>query len=418
MNTGDDLRRDQVRRLLGDEALQELVEKLDRRMAKNADARGHVILRDAAPRAREAVTALLGLPPKPTGPLRVDLQRLDGAIRDSGAAEGLVEALTILLGRPPQHPAIERQKAKELWQFAWQALLEEEQGLPEGVRQHLQQICQDGALRRASGGSIEQAQAMLRGLARCLRALPCDPPTPLPIFAARVLGDSHALDADRPLNSLLVQAIVKTNELAPVSGQARDVWSSVNVVQDELSSTVLVLNLPVQEEGLLGRTLRAHAATGEPCRLTFAQLRRHRLVLEAKDTDIFVCENPSILAAAAEQLAAGARPLVCVEGQPSHASLRLLAACCASGARLRYHGDIDRAGLQIAAQILDRFDAKPWRLSASDYAQHVQHSELPWQGPVPETCWDAELADAIRTYEKILLEETVVADLLKDLSDR
>jgi len=418
MKSDADSSRDRVRELLGDEALREFVEKLDRRMAKSVDVRGHVILRDPAPRAREAITALLGLPPKPTGPLRVDLRRLDSAIRDSGAAEGLVEALTILLGRPPQHPAIERQKARGLWQLAWQALAGEEHGLPEAALRHLQQICQNGVLRRASGGSIEAAREMSRGLARCLRALPCDHPTPLPIFAARVLGDSHALDADRPLSSLLVQSIIKTNDSAPASGPPRDVWSCVNVVQDELSSTVLALNLPAQDGGLLGSTLAAHAATGEPCRLTFAQLRRHRLLLDAKDREIFVCENPSILAMAAEQLAGRARPLICVEGQPSHASLRLLAACRDSGVHLRYHGDIDRTGLQIAAQIFDRFDAEPWRLSAGDYERHVRHSRLPWQGPVPETVWDTELADAIRAREKILLEETVVADLLNDLSAR
>ncbi|MEX1027241.1 MAG: hypothetical protein WD049_04440 [Candidatus Paceibacterota bacterium] len=47
----------------------------------------------------------------------------------------------------------------------------------------------------------------------------------------------------------------------------RAISSQMNVVLDELSSTVLVLNLPCQGDGLLGRTLAAHAALGEPCRL-------------------------------------------------------------------------------------------------------------------------------------------------------
>jgi uncharacterized protein (TIGR02679 family) len=406
-----------LERLLGAEPLRTLIRKLDRRLAKKPEIAGHVTLKNPSDETREAVTALLGLPPKVTGPVRVSLVKLEQTIRDSGAAADLTTALTCLLGREPRHPAVETRKVKDEWQSAWRAT-EQIKMVPDAARDYFREICSNGVLRRAARGSLDEGQRILQALAACIAAIPPNEPTPLPVFAAQVLGDSHALDIDRPICALLLRTIRKSGEstMSAAKENQRRIWSDVNIIQDELSSTVLILNLPTDGTGLLGRMLGEHAAIGEPCRLTFRQLRKHAVPLVDSSPTIFACENPSILAAAASQLRQRSRPLICIEGQPSHASARLLMSCKQAGARLLYHGDFDRTGLQITAQMLDRFAAKPWRMSASDYRDSVSRSRLSFEGPVPPTPWDAELAHEIEYHRKALLEESVVDKLLGDLA--
>ncbi len=410
-----DVDQEKVRRLLGTEPLQPLIRKLDRRLAKKPEIQGHVTLKDPPPETREAVTALLGLPPGRTGSLRVSLTRLEQTVRDSGAADSLSAAVETVLGRRPQHPAIENRKLQAEWRSAWRVIQRPDEMSTETM-DYLRQICASGVLRRATRGCIEEARVLLRSIAACMTALPRRDPQPLPIFAAEVLGDSHALDADRPIYSLLLRTIGKTNGLAVTSQNHRRIWSAVNLIQDELSSTTLVLNLPVDGEGLLGSMLAQHAAAGQPCRLTFSQLRQHSLVFADPAPIIYVCENPSVLAAAASQLGKHSRPLLCIEGQPSHASAKLLTICRNANVQLEYHGDFDRPGLQITAQILHRFGAQPWRMSKLDYLRHVSRSRLTFEGAVPSTHWEPGLADTIGHHQKKLLEETVIDDLLKDLN--
>lgn len=57
---------------------------------------------------------------------------------------------------------------------------------------------------------------------------------------------------------------------------------------------------------------------GEPQRLTLRELANGAL-LPLADEPLFVCENPSVVAAAADRLGSRCRPLVCTEGIPSTA---------------------------------------------------------------------------------------------------
>ncbi|MEB0307590.1 DUF2399 domain-containing protein, partial [Cryobacterium sp. 10I1] len=76
---------------------------------------------------------------------------------------------------------------------------------------------------------------------------------------------------------------------------------------------------------------------------------------------VSVCENPAVIAAAADRYGAGAGagagagggfvPIVCVNGQPGAAVLRLLTQLVEGGSRLRYHGDFDAGGVTIARTV-------------------------------------------------------------------
>ena len=76
---------------------------------------------------------------------------------------------------------------------------------------------------------------------------------------------------------------------------------------------------------------------------------------------LFVCENPSIVAAAAGTLGARCPSLLCTAGWPNNAVAAILDAAEVSGMEILVHADGDEAGAAIATRVLTRASARPWR---------------------------------------------------------
>ncbi|MDO5094042.1 MAG: TIGR02679 domain-containing protein [Propionibacteriaceae bacterium] len=183
----------------------------------------------------------------------------------------------------------------------------------------------------------------------------------LPVLAARLFGDAQALDRSRPLGRAVARFLAGTIEGAwrdPVVDSAtwREAWAAGGVVCDGVSTHVLVLNLPLIGDA---PAVQLSALRGEPVWLTLRSLRGELRLAEGV-TDVFVCENPSIVEAAADRFGAASRPLVCTFGVPSQAALDLLRAV--GGARLHVRADEDPAGRRIVARLLRLPDATPWRM--------------------------------------------------------
>src|SRR6266571_4464243 len=139
----------------------------------------------------------------------------------------------------------------------------------------------------------------------------------------------------------------------------RAAWAAVGVHLDELSSLALCLGLPGDTRTALGRTLASCREVGQPTVLTLRQLRCHDEPLRA--ARVRICENPVVVAAAADELGARCQPLVCVGGQPSAAGWRLLELLVGGGAEFSYHGDFDWGGIRIAGAVRRRVNWRPWR---------------------------------------------------------
>jgi uncharacterized protein (TIGR02679 family) len=134
-----------------------------------------------------------------------------------------------------------------------------------------------------------------------------------------------------------------------------------------------------------------------------------------------MCENPVVIAAAADELGAGCQPLVCVGGQPSAAAWRLLELLSAGGAEFSYHGDFDWGGVRIARAVSQRVAWRPWWYDRHAYEAAVSaaHPLRPLAGLVGEptaTPWDPELAFAMRDCNARIEEELTLDALLQDLS--
>jgi uncharacterized protein (TIGR02679 family) len=426
---------DRLHRLLGGHELKALRVRLRARFERG-EPRDAFTLSDVTSAERRALEGLLGRAPKAARSMQLTRSELDHAIKRAGLAADLRQALELLDGE------IVDRRAEQLRQSqAWKCLLED---VPEQrLRALLQEPRGIALLKRCSSGDTAHAAMLLESAQRVLKALPAKG-VPLAQLAAQVLGDSHALDAGQAVAALVLRACKAQVEdesanldesdadppdtdpsiasSADIDSAARNEssraqWARLGVAIGELSAPVLCFNLPAPVDSPCGDVLRAAARHGEPVHLTLRALLLNPPVWNVENVVIFVCENPSIVAAAADRLKTGCAPLVCTDGMPGAAQQTLLGQLAAAGARLRYHGDLDWAGLRIANFVMREFGAIPWRLAASDYLAVAAET-----GPrlAPEqavaAAWDAELAAAMLARRLGVHEERVVETLLRDLA--
>jgi uncharacterized protein (TIGR02679 family) len=417
-------------RLLGGEPAAWLVRRARDRLEAGRPLTGTVTLIAATPEQRRAVERLTGRAARSGTSLSVSLTEVDRILRDSGAAPGgLAEAVTRLVG-PLRDLTRERADLAAAWEAAFAALDEAAAGRDELARWR-GWLDATGLVRRLAP-EPDQARLLLLQVAAVLRRLPSGS-VPIGRLAAECCGDAHALDDGRPVGTLALSAVRALAGLPfaaePGADSRRSAWAAVGVHLDELSSLVLCLGLPGDAGTVLGRMLASCREAGQPAMLTLRQLRCHDDPLRADL--VRICENPVVVAAAADEFGARCQPLVCVGGQPSAAGWRLLDLLAASGAEFGYHGDFDWGGVRIADAVRRRVNWQPWRYDHVAYQSavvaHPHQSAVAAHLPGPlaglgrltgdpaATPWDPELAVAMRRHDLRVEEELTLDDLLQDL---
>jgi Protein of unknown function C-terminus (DUF2399) len=186
-------------------------------------------------------------------------------------------------------------------------------------------------------------------------------------------------------------------------------------VPDDLASRVLVLNLAAEGTGL-GEWLTGAARFGTPCYVTLHQLAAHPLMIRAGT--VFACQRRAVLRRAAGDLAADSAPLLCTEGRPSAAFLRIAAAVADGGGELLYHGDFDWQPVTVTAALIDGYRARPWRMTAADYLTGAGSAHLALTGNPQPTPWDPGLAEAMQRTGLAVPEEMMADQLIDDLAGR
>ncbi|WP_169987003.1 TIGR02679 family protein [Microbispora sp. H10836] len=370
------------------------------------------------------------------GTVSVTLRELDAVVR-AGTGLTLAGLLEALDGRPLANRPAEAARAlaarREALGPAEQSPLHES---AEWFRTWLGAVRRNGTVGRLIArpetvGVLAQAVAVLE----FLEARPEGrAPVTLAGLAAEVTGDPKALNHRTTLSTLVLRALA-IRESVPLPGTAegrRELWDHYEVVVDDLASRILVLNLPAEGEGL-GEWLTGAARFGTPFQVTLHQLSTFSITLRAPV--VHVCENPAVLRRAAAELGPGCPPLVCTEGRPSTAFHRLAAVAVRGGARLRYHGDFDWPGVDMAGAVARRHGAELWRMTAADYLAGLGDAvkaggreagdgeAADGEGrvgltgrPVP-TPWDPALAEAMREHGAAVYEEAVADPLLADLRE-
>ncbi|WP_033263446.1 TIGR02679 family protein [Amycolatopsis vancoresmycina] len=360
---------------------------------------------------RTAVADLLGSARLPGEHVDITLAKLDELLLDR---TGLTtrEVVAQLVG-PIGDRAAERRRATDrrtaLWDWlAAHPVVTAQPALAGWV----------GGIRRAGliDGSVSRTKEELEKVLKVLGELPAAG-RPLPSFADDVLGDTHALDEGKRCANLVLKALVAIYDVPPPVGapERRAVWERAGIADDQLSSTVLAAGLRIGGDDLVGSILDICADAGVAATLTLQQLRT-KPRLTGAPAEVWIFENPSVLTVALERFGASCPPLVCTSGWPSSAGILLLNRLHEAGSTLHYHGDFDGEGLRIAANVVARTGAVPWRMTSADYLAAV--ADGPSVGRVTDVPWDPRLAGQLAETGKTVPEERLAVVLLDEIARR
>jgi len=375
---------------------------------------GRISVPDPDDAERKAIIGITGVHVSAgTRRMTVALAALDAAVR-RGAGYGLVELLIALGGplrdRPAETASLTTARANLVSLVKASPLYE----TSTWFREWLGDMRRDGTLTRLAPQPeiLRQAVCGLEYLAG--RPTGAAAPIALPALAARITGDTKALNHGTALATVVLRALaLQAGTARPASAvERRELWDRAGVVVDDLASRVLVLNMTADGEGL-GAWLTSAAQYGTPFQVTLHQLTAHPIRVSCPR--IYACENPAILRRACAELGPACPPLVCTEGRPSIAFHRLVSLAVGSGAELWYHGDFDWPGAAIAADVMARYAGRPWRMGACDY-RLAGGSGVSLAGDPAETPWDAELREAMCSEGHAVYEEMVGDQLLDDLT--
>nr|WP_315402339.1 TIGR02679 family protein [uncultured Duganella sp.] len=395
---------ERLQRLLGGAALLALRRRLRGRYERGFDG-GIVTLGGLTDAERAALAGILGRRGGQGATMRVDIADLDAALRHAALANSLRDALQLLDG-----PIVDRSAQQADSRAQWEgvraacseprlaSLLASARGL--------------GVLKRLAGADPVLGARLCEAAGRVLERLPARAAQARSHLAADVLGDAHGLDPGRPEATLVLGVLRRRvaddsdEQLEPDSEETvRETWAGAGVMVNELARPVLFLNLP-----------GALALAGEPAYLSLRALLRVAPCWQVAGMPVYVCENPNLVAMAADALGAGCAPLVCTDGMPAAAQRTLLKQLGAAGASLRYHGDFDWPGIVIGNIVMREFGAAPWRFSALDYSAAVVAAGRPLGTAAVAAEWDASLASTMQAKGYAIDEESVAEPLLRDLS--
>ncbi|MGI9860826.1 TIGR02679 family protein [Moorella naiadis] len=382
---------------------------------------GRIQLADLTPTEQETLGGFLGRDLAGHDRLQVSLATVEAILLASRWQVDLATCLAAYYGaavntRPAMTAARER---------AWEDFCTRARAL---AGQEVSRLWLEGLLNSQTAGYRtliglyqEDPEATLGLLAGCCRALEAIarglPNQPLPVFAAWLTGDPHALDQDQPLGRLFWNALLFYLGVKDADGSAeqrREFLRRVGLQDDDLSSNVLAAGLRVNAGDPLAPLLAA--AGNNPLILPLRYLNRP---VAWESGPVYVMENPAVFSV----LLAAASPdrvpaLVCPAGQPSVAAWTLLDQLAVAGCRLYYSGDFDPEGLAIGLACQRRYGAafSPWFFDTAAYRlatrglpltarqrRQLAGMEIPWdQGLVP-TILDRGLA----IYQETLVSAMV-----------
>lgn len=424
-----------VRAWLTRPELGRLWDTVHHRLQRNGIAiRGHVPIPNPTHAEREALSLLMGRS-YPAGRVSIPLADLDSRLRSSAAERGVADVVAELRGELISEPAVRRARQtqrEQVWAAAEDAMRTTELAALPWAPDWLKEVWRGGAVSRLAPDRaarlLVQAITVLARLHMSAertggrdRAGRQGGPvgTSRGELAERVTGTAHGLDDDTILARLVLRGLARARgEDFPRDARGRrELWEAAGVATDQVSSTVLTYGLMPLGDDWSARLLRERSLEMAETHLTMRDLRRMRWRLPP-GTEVFVCENPRVIEAVAD--AGCQRPLVCTSGNPTTTVLSLLDALTGTGAHLAYRGDFDWPGVAMANRIIRTYNARPWRMTAADYEEHVSIARdrgtplQPLSGQPTAAEWDPELAPAMQAIGVGVQEESALELLVAD----
>lgn len=439
---------------------------------------GHARLLEATAEECEAINAFFGWNYKVGDNIKIPLVLFERELQGSAFPYRIIELHEVLTGKPlltkSDRVWIKQEKWSTLFREVQLSLASEELYFLHPQLVHWLERLQQGTaagyrmLQELMRESSEAAKQALTVAARALLVLYSDksdtgimresqlapiqlqlPTIRLPVLAAHVSGDAHALDRNMPAGRLFFQALKERTDgmsdegLASAASEAvlsddtagldslviRDIYRKAGVADDDISSFVHMYD-PIAEDG--GRQ-------EDPVVLTLRQVEataRFRPV-----SDLFILENPAVFSTLMDKSGSTdekygltqkdmliPRPLLlCTSGPASAAALRLIdrmIECCSLVGNIYYSGDFDIRGIEMGHILAVRYGARfrSWRFNSDAYIHGIESSvhKLGFTEGERErlrkmkVLWDEWLADQMAKQGEKLFQEQFVALLADD----
>jgi uncharacterized protein (TIGR02679 family) len=411
-----------LQRLLGGDSLTSLRRRLRQRFERGPlDGKlGRIRISDLSEHEHAALAGLMGRPARFSGSIQIDVPVIDAALSRAGVAASLREALEHIDG-----PIIHAETARTELKAGWATTISSANH--PGLSNFLQAPPGLGLLKRLSNSDTGIAARLCSCADTVLKALPADGKTRAQL-AAQTLGDAHALDTGEAVATLVLavwrrmsldqdtyeeKSTIENGVREIGEDRIRDIWAKAGILVNELARPALFLNLRVNGNQALP------LSSGEPSYASLRFLLRSDPLWDVRGRDIYVCENPNLLAIVADKLGMNSAPIVCTEGMPAAAQRIILQQLVTAGGRLHYHGDFDWPGLRIANHVMREFGAVPWRFDANEYLAAVARAPRPGFGLTGLevlASWDEALTAAMRFHGLAIAEESLADELLQDLA--
>jgi uncharacterized protein (TIGR02679 family) len=361
---------------------------------------------------------LLRLPnPSQASSLRYDLAKINGALEAMNIAASWEEIVSLICGLVPQHKLTDL-ATKQSWEAFWPQAGESLSVEPfPYCHEWFDSLRRDGTLRRLSKSDAALAQRWFKEARVLLRSLPLLEELPLASVAAKYCGNSHAIDPNTALSSMVLRGLaLRQKQPSPSrSDDRRELWAAFGVVCDELSAPVLTFNLGLNGNGLLCKLIEQADEGIQPLHLTTRLLWSTDWDQIRSPSEVYVCENPTIVSLAANRFGKKCPPLICVNGEPKTASRILLRHLCKQGTRLNYHGDFDWPGIAIASRVFQELGASPWCYDEKAYLQAARYQGRTLIGTPVATPWSPNLSLAMQSVGIAYDEELLADELLHNL---
>lgn len=266
----------------------------------------------------------------------------------------------------------------------------------------------------------------------------------LPVLAAQVSGDAHALDQDRPAGRILLAVLLDERAVLDggVSGQTDSFEGGIDVDEVNSNSETLIMRDLYRRFGILDDDLSSivhwYLPNGSSPRLPKVWTLREVEAVESipRCSSIFVVENPAVFSTILDMMPSSAdlhrdSPiLICTSGPASAAAIRWIQRCIGATdhpCKLYYSGDFDLKGLTMGMTLARLFPDHfvSWRFDSVAYTEAARN--LP--GPALDSLeverlrnmtviWDDDLCRQMCETGYKVHQEVLVEQLARDyLSD-
>ncbi|MFB5763620.1 TIGR02679 domain-containing protein [Paenibacillus medicaginis] len=445
-----------------------MLEAIWKRYASLEKAAGHAVIRNATSEECDVINSFMGWFKQPGTDIRVPLQEFEQELMSSPFPFSIPELHTVLVGTPLLTNSDRKLLAEQDWLLLFYNMEQqhERQGgqLPVVLKEWLTGL-QNGTAegyRTLRDMWRTQAEAAERELLITVRAwslllslqrddqqlqVSVNSAVRLPVLAAQVAGNPHALDRNMPAGRLLVQALLFAGkgsrahveqETEEESGSEilfgidslsiRDMYRKAGILDDDISSLVHVYY--PWDRGAAG-----------PQVMTLRQVDVAKQLRPVND--IYVVENPAVFSTLVdltetEVAGSGATAsdcgqgplLLCTSGPASAAALRLLDRYVEEDwqGTIYYSGDFDIKGVQMGNVLAARYAAffAPWHFNGESYKKC--NCKINQEGVMftneeraalikMQPAWDKELCFWMADTGRKLFQEEFINELIRDWSD-